>query len=199
MFYLSESNLVEIPFKTTYTTNICRQACPTDFFENLIDKFSLLHHIQEAGESPRVYPQNTVTDDVVGYTRKLHDNDTHILHPLRNFNIQQLLYRHMPAHVVYRSRAVIQTVCLRRNLIERTTLSDLLERPMDITDSGDTAYNTFPIYLHHILKYAMRSRVGRSYIEGYQFFLRVIIIKKWFVRCYFGYRFAHVNRSYRPK
>src|SRR5690606_6024419 len=136
---------------------------------------------------------------MVGDTRQLHHDHTHVLHTLGYLDIQQLLYCHMPPHIVDRRRAIVQPIRQGRDLIKWSMLSNLLKRPVNITYRRYTTDDALSIDLAHILEYTVRGRVSRSYIERDQLILRIIVIKDRVIVRYFTYGFAHLLVVYRPK
>src|SRR5690606_18789546 len=66
---LRKCRLIEIPFKSAYTADIGRQASPADLFKDLVNKLPFYHHGDEPGKCAGIYPQNTVTDNMVRYAR----------------------------------------------------------------------------------------------------------------------------------
>src|SRR5690606_26460489 len=120
-----------------------------------------LQHIEETGECAGIDSQDSVADDVVGYTGKLHDDHAHILHPLGDFDLEELFYRHVPAHVIDGRGAIVEAVGKRCDLVVRAVFGDFLKGTMDVTNGGYATNDTFAIDLEDILEHPMCGGVGR--------------------------------------
>src|SRR5690606_39810276 len=132
------------------------KARSADLFIYLIYQLSPLEHISKCCKGTGICRYYGVTDQVVGNTCQLHDDDTHIVYPLRCFDTQQLLYSHVPAHIVDGRRAVVEPVCKRCDLIIRAAFCYFFERTVDITDSRRSSQNYFTDYLQYVMKDTMR-------------------------------------------
>ncbi len=60
-------------------------------------------------------------------------------------------------------------------------LGNLFKCPVNVSNSGNSTNNAFPIQLNNILENTMCSRVSWSQIQGYQFILRIIVCLYWLI------------------
>ena len=72
----------------------------------------------------------------------------------------------MPTNIVDGGGAVIESVGDGRNLVIRPVFCQFFKGPVNVANGGLTRYNVFAVHLQHVLKDAVRGRVGRPKIEG---------------------------------
>ena len=82
-----------------------------------------------------------------------------IINALGCFYPYKLFNRKMPADIINRCRAIIQTIRKRCDLIIRTTLCNFFESTVNVAHCRLGAQHTLTIHFKNILKYAMRGGV----------------------------------------
>jgi hypothetical protein len=115
--------------------------------------------------APVSTPMTALQDKVIRDTGKLHDDNTEILHTLRDLCSQKFLHGHVPPNVVYWSRTVIESVGDGRDLRIGSSFGKFFERTMDISYRGLCLDDDLTIHLQNVLKNSVRSRMGRTEIQ----------------------------------
>ena len=81
---LFESDIIEVAFHSSNSSNVSSESCAANFFPYFINFFAPLKNISETGECAGVNANNTVTHNVVGDAGEFHDDHAQILRALWN-------------------------------------------------------------------------------------------------------------------
>src|SRR5690606_4034437 len=105
-----------------------------------------------------------VADDVVGDARQLHHDHAHVFNTFWQLRADQLLHRHVPAHVVDGRRTVVEPVGDGRDLVIRSSFGQLFERAMDVPNGGHGVADHFAVHGEDVLENAVGVGVRGSQV-----------------------------------
>ena len=105
-------------------------------FVDVVDQLSQVEGEQERRERPQVERGGAGAEQVVADPRQLGDDHPDVLAARGQLDVQQLLDRMVPGHLVHRRADVVLAVDDRHVLVEVEVLAQLLEARVQVADVG---------------------------------------------------------------
>ena len=132
---------------------------------DVVDQLAEVERVQERGERPQVERRGPGAEQVVADPRQLADDHPDVLAARRQLDVQQLLDRVVPGHLVHRRADVVLAVDDRDVLVEVQVLAELLEPRVQVADVGRRLDDPLAVELQDQPERRVRRGVLRAEVE----------------------------------
>ena len=167
---------VAIAVEAANASKAVRKTCTGELFPDAHDFFTRVEGVHERSRTAQVLERSSNAHKVVIDTGKFVHNHAEDLGTFRDFNTEHVFDCTAERNVVHDSRAVVQAVRVRDNLLPSAAFDHLFEPAVQVADFFDRCHDGFTIHSGQEAQATVSCRVARPNVQGHQIQLFAIRI-----------------------